>query len=73
MPAKENMSESHFKSIINALCKRWHIPEYGEYLSERYWPAFSRLDNAGQQAFWDVLGFQEEREERTDEHLLLPG
>src|SRR2546430_769479 len=30
-------------------------------LSERYWPAFSRLDEAGQRAFWDVLGVQEEQ------------
>jgi hypothetical protein len=24
-----------------------------------YWPAFSRLDDAGQQAFWNVLGARE--------------
>jgi hypothetical protein len=28
-------------------------------MSERYWPAFSRLDEVGQRAFWDVLGVQE--------------
>jgi hypothetical protein len=59
MPANEKMPESQFKSIINALCERWHIPEYGDYLSERYWSAFSRLDDAGQRAFWDVLGARE--------------
>jgi len=64
------MPESQFKSIINALCQRWHIPAYSHYLSERYWPAFSRLDEAGQRAFWQVLGIQEERD---DEHILLPG
>ncbi len=58
------MPEPQFKSIISALCERWHIPEYGDYLSERYWLSFSRLDEAGQQAFWQVLGVQEERLER---------
>jgi hypothetical protein len=28
-------------------------------MSERYWLAFSRLDDAGQQAFWNVLGARE--------------
>ena len=28
-------------------------------MSERYWPAFSRLDDAGQNAFWNVLGARE--------------
>jgi hypothetical protein len=65
MPAKEKMPASQFKSIINALCERWHIPAYGDYLSERYWPAFSRLDEAGQRAFWDVLGIQEENGKET--------
>jgi hypothetical protein len=60
MPAKEKMSESQFRRIITTLCERWHIPEYGDYLSERYWPAFSQLDEAGQRAFWDVLGVREE-------------
>jgi hypothetical protein len=32
---------------------------YADYLSERYWPAFSRLDEAGQRAFWQVLGAKE--------------
>jgi hypothetical protein len=59
MPANEKMPESQFKSIINALCERWHIPEYADYMSERYWPAFSRLDDAGQDAFWNVLGARE--------------
>jgi len=54
------MSEPQFKRIINALCKRWHIPDYGDYVSARYWPAFSQLDEAGQQAFWQVLGVKEE-------------
>jgi hypothetical protein len=58
------MPESQFKSIINALCERWYIPEYGDDLSERYWSAFSRLDDAGQRAFWQVLGVQAERLER---------
>jgi len=60
MLANEKMPESQFRRIINMLCHRWHIPEYAEYLSERYWPAFSRLDDAGQRAFWQVLGVQEE-------------
>jgi hypothetical protein len=59
MPANEKMPASQFKSIINALCERWHIPEYADYMSERYWPAFSRLDDAGQHAFWNVLGARE--------------
>jgi hypothetical protein len=65
MPAREKMPESQFKSIISALCERWHIPAYGDYLSERYWPAFSRLDDAGQRAFWQVLGVQEEPGKET--------
>jgi hypothetical protein len=28
-------------------------------VSERYWPAFSRLEDEGQRAFWHVLGVQE--------------
>jgi hypothetical protein len=60
MPAKGKMAEPQFRSIINALCRKWHIPEYSDYLCERYWPAFSRLDETGQRAFWDVLGVQEE-------------
>ena len=58
------MPASQFKSIISALCERWHIPEYGDYLSERYWLTFSQLDDAGQRAFWQVLGVQEESLER---------
>ena len=60
MPAREKTLKPQFRRIISALCERWHIPEYAEYLSERYWPAFSRLDDAGQRAFWQVLGVQEE-------------
>jgi hypothetical protein len=59
MLANEKMPESQFRRIINTLCHRWHIPEYADYMSERYWPAFSRLDDAGQQAFWNVLGAKE--------------
>jgi len=59
MPANEKMPRRQFRRIINTLCHRWHIPEYADYMNERYWPAFSRLDDAGQQAFWDVLGVQE--------------
>ena len=64
MRAKEKMPALQFKSIINALCEKWHIPEYGDYLSERYWSAFSRLDDAGQRTFWQVLGVQAESLER---------
>jgi hypothetical protein len=60
MSANDNMSKPQFRRIINALCQRWHIPEYAESVSERYWPSFSRLDEAGQQAFWHVLGVHEE-------------
>ena len=59
MPAKEKMPRRQFRRIINTLCHRWHIPEYADYMSERYWPAFSRLDDAGQNAFWNVLGARE--------------
>jgi hypothetical protein len=59
MPAKEKMPESQFRHGITTLCQRWHIPEYADYMSERYWPAFSRLDEAGQRAFWQVLGAKE--------------
>jgi hypothetical protein len=59
MPANEKMPESQFRRIINTLCHRWHIPEYADYMSERYWPAFSQLDEVGQSAFWDVLGARE--------------
>jgi hypothetical protein len=59
MPAKEKMPELQFRRIINTLCHRWHIPEYADYLTEHYWPAFSQIDDAGQQAFWNVLGAKE--------------
>jgi hypothetical protein len=59
MSAREKMPESQFRRIINTLCHRWHIPAYADYMSERYWPAFSRLDDAGQDAFWNVLGARE--------------
>jgi hypothetical protein len=59
MPAKKKMSRRQFRGIIKALCRRWYILEYGDHLSEYYWPAFSRLDEAGQRAFWNVLGVQE--------------
>ena len=59
MPAKEKMPRRQFRRIINTLCHRWHIPAYADYMSERYWPAFSRLDDAGQDAFWNVLGARE--------------
>jgi hypothetical protein len=67
MPAKEKMPKARFKDIITMLCQRWHVPEYADYVTERYWPAFSQLDDAEQRAFWDVLGVQEEhRKETTD-------
>ena len=53
------MPESQFKSIINILCQRYHIPAYADYMSASDWPAFSRLDEAGQRAFWNVLGERE--------------
>jgi hypothetical protein len=37
------------------------MPAYDDYLSKRYQPAFSRLDEAGQRAFWQVLGVREEQ------------
>jgi hypothetical protein len=64
MPAREKMFRRQFRRIIKTLCQRWHIPEYGDCVSEHYWPAFSRLDDAGQRAFWQVLGVQEESLER---------
>jgi hypothetical protein len=60
MLASQKMSKPQFRRLIYALCTRWHIPDDGEYVSARYWPAFSRLDETGQQAFWQVLGVQEE-------------
>ena len=59
MSAREKMPELQFRRIINTLCHCWHIPEYADYMSERYWPAFSRLDEVGQRAFWNVLGARE--------------
>jgi hypothetical protein len=70
MPANDKMSQPQFRRLIYALCKRWHIPDYGDYVRSRYWPAFSRLDDAGQCAFWRVLGVPEES---GDEHILLLG
>jgi hypothetical protein len=59
MPANEKISKEQFACIMSVLCQRWHIPEYADYMSERYWLALSRLDDAGQQAFWNVLGARE--------------
>jgi hypothetical protein len=53
------MSRRQFRCIINTLCHRWHIPAYADYMSERYWPAFSQLGEVGQRAFWQVLGAKE--------------
>jgi hypothetical protein len=64
MPANEKISKEQFACIISVLCQRWHISVYADYMSERYWPAFSRLDEAGQRAFWQVLGVQAESLER---------
>jgi hypothetical protein len=65
MSANEQMSKPQFRRIITTLCQRWHIPEYSNYLSERYWLTFARFDDTGQRAFWDVLGVQEENEKET--------
>jgi hypothetical protein len=59
MPAKEEMAKPVFRRILSTLCEEWHVPEYADYLTERYWPPFSQLDDAGQQAFWTVLGAKE--------------
>ena len=59
MPANEKISKEQFACIMSVLCQRWHISAYTDYVSERYWPAFSRLDDAGQDAFWNVLGARE--------------
>jgi hypothetical protein len=50
---------SAFRKAIENLCRQYNILDNAEYLSARYWPAFSRLDDAGQRAFWQVLGVQE--------------
>ena len=63
MSANDNMSKPQFRRIINALCQRWHIPAYANYVSESYWPAFSRLEEEGQQAFLGVLGTREKHME----------
>ena len=65
MLAKEKVSKEQFACTISVLCQRWRIAEYVDYMSERYWPAFSRLDHAGQRAFWHVLGVQEENGKET--------
>jgi hypothetical protein len=59
MPANEKISKEQFACIMSVLCQRWHISAYADYISERYWPAFSRLEDEGQRAFWQVLGGQE--------------
>jgi hypothetical protein len=59
MPANEKISKEQFACIMSVLCRRWHISAYADYMSERHWPAFSRLDDAGQDAFWQVLGVRE--------------
>jgi hypothetical protein len=53
------MSAREFRRMIEKLCQRWRIPDYSDYLYGRYWPAFSRLEDEGQRAFWHVLGVQE--------------
>jgi hypothetical protein len=53
------MHWSAFRKAIKNLCRQYNIPDNAEYLSARYWPAFSRLDEAGQRAFWQVLGARE--------------
>ena len=65
MPAKEKVLKEQFACTMSVLCQRWRIAEYTDYMSERYWPAFSRLDEAGQRAFWQVLGVQAEQRKET--------
>ena len=65
MPAKEKMPELQFRRVINALCRKWRIPEYSDDFCARYWPAFSRLEDEGQRAFWQVLGVQKEHGKET--------
>jgi hypothetical protein len=64
MSAREKISRRQFRRVINALCRKWRIPEYSDDFCARYWPAFSRLEDEGQRAFWQVLGVQEESLER---------
>jgi hypothetical protein len=52
--------------MIEALCQQWRIPDSSDYLCGRYWPAFSQLDDAGQRAFRQVLGIQEENGKESD-------
>ena len=59
MSAKQQMTKAQFRRIITTLCEGWHVPEYADYVTERYWPAFSQLDEVGQHAFWQVLGAKE--------------
>jgi hypothetical protein len=56
---------SAFLKAIENLCRRYNIPDSREYVCEQYWPAFSRLDDAGQHAFWQVLGGPEDNGKET--------
>jgi hypothetical protein len=49
------ISASQFRDVITALCQRHHMLDYTDSMVARYWPAFSRLDEAGQQAFLEVV------------------
>jgi hypothetical protein len=49
------MSASQFRDVIIELCQRHHILDDTDYMVTRYWPAFSHLDEEGQQAFLVVV------------------
>ena len=51
------MTACQFRDVITDLCQRYHIPDDVDYLIACYWPAFSRLDEVGQQAFLAVVGY----------------
>ena len=51
------MTACQFRDVITELCQRDHIPDDANYLIARYWPAFSDLDETGQHAFLEVVGY----------------
>jgi hypothetical protein len=60
LPGRGKLSKSQFRRLSNARCQKWRIPEHSDDLGGRDWPAFSQLDDAAQQAFWEALSIPEE-------------
>jgi hypothetical protein len=68
------ISASQFRDVITERCQRHHMLDYTDDLVARDWPAFSHLDEEGQQAFLVVvLGTSPNADAGADAHTSSTG